>query len=223
MRKIILNILPYGILCLLTLLLIMIWWPLEGGWVALTNSWIALFFVCLFCAIFLFQEDIYHFLDRNIKSDFLGSTGPLQKHRDIPELFKDDQKFQEVIAGTVMAWMDQVNIEKQEQKLREEEISKTIELYKKEKKEKVKWLFLSADYLLVPHSKDVLYEIYERHYVTENMFQEMTAAMAIDEKEAEAILEVLKFLRFIRKQEDEIIITETGSAYCTYLERTNQR
>ncbi len=74
MRKIVLNLLPYGILCLVTLILIMIWWPLEGGWVALTNSWIALFFVCVFCAIFLFQEDIYHFLDRNIKSNFLGST-----------------------------------------------------------------------------------------------------------------------------------------------------
>jgi hypothetical protein len=171
----------------------------------------------------LFQEDIYHFLDRNIKNDFLGIKGPLQKHRNIPELFKDDQKFEEIISGTVMAWMDKVNIEKQEQKLKEEEISKTIELYKKEKKEKARWLFLSADYLLVPHSKEVLYEIYERHYVTEEMFQEMATEMAIDEKEAEAILEVLKFLRFIRKQEDEMIITETGSAYCTYLERTNQR
>ncbi len=86
-----------------------------------------------------------------------------------------------------MAWMDKVNIEKQEQKLKEEEISQTIELYKKEKKEKVKWLFMSADYLLVSHSKDILYEIYERHYVTEDMFQEIADEMAIDEKEAEAI------------------------------------
>jgi hypothetical protein len=121
------------------------------------------------------------------KKQLFRKHGPLQKHRNIPELFKDDQKFQELISDTVMAWMDKVNIEKQEQKLKEEEISQTIELYKKEKKEKVKWLFMSADYLLVSHSKDILYEIYERHYVTEDMFQEIADEMAIDEKEAEAI------------------------------------
>ncbi|MDD3655872.1 MAG: hypothetical protein PHI72_03800 [Atribacterota bacterium] len=223
MRKAVVHALPYGVLCLFTLLIIMIFWPVEQGWIQLSNSWIALFFVCAFCAIFLFQEDIYHFLDQNITSNFLGASVPLQKHRAIPEIFKDDHKFQEIISGTVMAWMDKINIEKQEKIMREEEITQTIERYKKEKKDNVKWLFLFADYFLVPHSKDILYEINERHYITEEIFQEMTAEMSIDENESEAILEILKFLRFIRKQEEEFIITETGSAYCTYLERINQK
>ena len=47
--------------------------------------------------------------------------------------------------------------------------------------------------------------------------------MSLDEREFEAILEILLFLKFIRKQEEEFIITETGSAYCTYLERINQK
>ena len=224
MRKILLTILPYGILCLFTLILIMLFWPLgQGGLVGLTNSWLALFFICTFCAIFLFQEDIYHFLDQKIKGNFLISTTPLQRHKSIPEIFKDDQKFQEIISGTVMAWMDKINVEKEEQRLKAEEVSQAIERYKKEKKENLKWLFLFADYFLVPHSKDVLYEIYERHYLTEGMLQEMATDLSLDNKEVEAILEILVFLKFIRKQEEEFIITEAGSAYCTYLERINQK
>ena len=224
MRKILLTILPYGILCLITSIIVLIFWPMgQVGLVELTNSWIALFFICIFCAIFLFQEDIYHFLDQNIKNNFLMSSVSLQKHRPIPEIFKDDQKFQEIISGTVMGWMDKLNIEKEEQRLKVEEISQTIERYKKEKKENLKWLFLFADYFLVPHSKDALYEIYERHYLTEGMLQEMIDDLSLDEKEVEAILEILIFLKFIRKQEEEFIITEAGSAYCTYLERVNQK
>ena len=224
MRKILLTILPYGILCLFTLILIMLFWPLgQGGLVGLTNSWLALFFICTFCAIFLFQEDIYHFLDQKIKGNFLTSSTSLQRHKSIPEIFKDDQKFQEIISGTVMAWMDKINVEKEEQRLKAEEVSQAIERYKKEKKENLKWLFLFADYFLVPNSKDVLYEICERHYVTEGILQEICEDMSLDEREFEAILEILLFLKFIRKQEEEFIITETGSAYCTYLERINQK
>ena len=224
MRKILLTILPYGILCLLTLILIMLFWPMEqGGLVELTNSWIALFFVCTFCAIFLFQDDIYHFLEQNIKSNFLLSSTPLQKDQIIPEIFRDDEQFQEIISGTLMGWMDKLNIEKEEKRLKAEDIAQTVERYKKEKKENLKWLFLFADYFLVPHSKDVLYEIYERHYINEKVLQEIAIDMSLDEREIEAILEILTFLKFIRKQEEEYIITETGSAYCSYLERINQR
>jgi hypothetical protein len=55
------------------------------------------------------------------------------------------------------------------------------------------------------------------------MLQEMIDDLSLDEKEVEAILEILIFLKFIRKQEEEFIITEAGSAYCTYLERVNQK
>jgi hypothetical protein len=122
-----------------------------------------------------------------------------------------------------MGWMDKLNIEKEEKRLKTEDIAQTVERYKKEKKENLKWLFLFADYFLIPHSKDVLYEIYERHYINEKVLQEIAIDMSLDEREIEAILEILTFLKFIRKQEEEYIITETGSAYCSYLERINQR
>ncbi len=221
-RKILLTILPYGILCLLTMLLAVLFWPFDkAGWVELTNSEIALFFVSAFCAIFLYQENIFHFLDKKVKSNLLMAPVSLQKHHTIPDVFKDERRFQEIISGTVMAWIDKINLEKEEEKLREEDISRILERLKKEKKENVKWLFLLADNLLVPNSKNVLYDIYEKHYVTEKSFQETVREMAIDEKEGEAILEILKFLKFIRRQEEEIVITETGSAYCTYLDSIN--
>ena len=220
MRRMILIVLPYTILCLLTLLVSIIWWPTDGSWVQLTNSWIALFFISSFCAIFLFQEEIYHFFDQHIKNIFFAPSGPLQRNRDLPEIIKDDQKFQEMISGTVMAWMEKVNFEKQEKKLHENDISQSLEQYKKTKKENIKWLFLFADCFLVKKSKDVLYEIYERHYLTEQIFNEIAEDIIIDEKESGAILEILKSLKFIKRQEDEIIITETGSAYCSYLEQT---
>ncbi len=223
MRKIILTVLPYSILFLITLLMSIIWWPIDGGWVQLTNSWVALFFICSFCAIFLFQEEIYHFLDQHIKNIFFVPGGPLQKNRGLPELFKDDQKFQEMISGTVMAWMEKVSIEKEEKRLHEDDISQAIEQYKKTKKENIKWLFLFADYFLVQQSKDILFAIYERHYITDQMFHEMADEIILDETESEAILEILRHLKFIKRQEDEIIITETGSAYCTYLEHAFQK
>jgi hypothetical protein len=223
MRKIILMILPYGILCLAALILGMIWWRIAGGWVQLTNSWVALFFVISFCAIFLYQEEIYHFFDHHMKNISFASGGPLQKNRHLPEIFKDDQKFQELISGTVMVWMEKVNLEKEEKKLHEDDIAQAIEQYKNTKKENTKWLFLFADCYLVQHCKDVLFEIYERHYVTEQIFHEIIDELVIDEMESDAILEALKYLRFIRRQEEEIIITETGSAYCTYLEQTVQK
>ena len=119
-----------------------------------------------------------------------------------------------------MAWMERVNIEKEYKKLHENDISQSLEQYKKTRKENIKWLFLFADCFLVKKSKDVLYEIYERHYVTEQIFNEIAEDIIIDEKESEAILQILKSLKFIKRQEDEIIITETGSAYCSYLEQT---
>jgi len=195
----------------------------QGGLVELTNSWIGLFFVYAFCAIFLFQDDIYHFLEQNIKSNFLLSPTQLQKDQVIPEIFIDDEQFQEIISGTLMGWMDKLNIEKEEKRLKVEDIAQTVERYKKEKKENLKWLFLFTDYFLVPHSKDVLYEIYERHYINENVLKEISIDLSLDDIETEAILEALTFLKFIRKQEEEFIITETGSAYCSYLERINQK
>ncbi len=224
MRKILFTILPYGVLCLLTIIIIILFWPMEqGGLVELTNSWIGLFFVCAFCAIFLFQDDIYHFLEQNIKSNFLLSSTPLQKDQIIPEIFIDDEKFQEIISGTLMGWIDKLNVEKEEKRLKVEEIAQTVERYKKEKKENIKWLFLFADCFLVPHSKNFLYEIYERHYISGNVLTEIAKDMSLDGIETEAILEALTFLKFIRKQEEEFIITETGSAYCSYLERINQK
>ena len=220
MRRMILMVLPYSILCLLTLLISIIWWPTDGDWVQLTNSWIALFFISTFCAIFLFQEEIYHFFDQHVKNILFASGGPLQRHRDLPEIIKDDQKFQEMISGTVMAWMEKVNFEREEKKLQANDISQSLEQYKKTKKENIKWLFLFADCFLVKQSKDILYEIYERHYVTEQIFNEIAEDIIMDEKESEAILEILRHLKFIKRQEDEIIITETGSAYCSYLEQT---
>jgi uncharacterized protein YqeY len=136
----------------------------------------------------------------------------------LPEILKDNQKFREIISGTVMAWMEKVNLEKEEKKLHENDISQILEQYQKSRQESIKWLFLFADNFLVQHSKDILYEIYERHYVTEEIVREIASEMAIVETELEAILEILKFLKFIKRQENEIIITETGSAYCTYLE-----
>jgi len=213
-------VMPYGILCLLVLLISLIWWPAEGGWVQLTNSWIGLFFVCSFCAIFLFQEDIYHFLEKNSIITFFASSGSLQKNKNLPEIVKDNQKFQEIVSGTVMAWMEKINLEKEEKKLHEADISQFLEQYKNTRQESIKWLFLFADNFLVQHSKDFLYEIYERHYVTEQVVQEIAAEMVIDEVELETILEILRYLKFIKRQEEEVIITETGSAYCTYLEQT---
>ena len=223
MRKILLNVIPYGILSLLSMLLGIVFWPPELGLAELTNSWVGLFFIGAFCAIFLFQEDIYQFFDQHIKWSFFGTSIPLQKNRTIPDLFKDDQKFQEIISDTVIVWMDKILVDKQEQKMKEEEITETIERFKKEKKDYLKWLFLFADYFLVPHSKDVLYDIYEKHYITKEMFQEIIVKMVIDESESVAITDILRFFRFIRKQEEEWVITEIGSAYCTYLERISQR
>jgi hypothetical protein len=220
MKKLVLMVMPYGILCLLVLLISLIWWPAEGGWVQLTNSWIGLFFVCSFCAIFLFQEDIYHFLEKNSIITFFASSGSLQKNKNLPEIVKDNQKFQEIVSGTVMAWMEKINLEKEEKKLHEADISQFLEQYKNTRQESIKWLFLFADNFLVQHSKDFLYEIYERHYVTEQVVQEIAAEMVIDEVELETILEILRYLKFIKRQEEEVIITETGSAYCTYLEQT---
>jgi hypothetical protein len=220
MRKIMFMTLPYGILCLFTLIISLIWWPAEGGLVQLSNSWIGLFFICAFCAVFLFQEDISHFLEKNLKDVFSIPGVSLQKDKNLPEIAKDNQRFQEIISGTVMAWMEKVNLEKEEKKLHENDISQTLEQYQKSRQESIKWLFLFADNFLVQHSKDILYEIYERHYVTEEIVKEFAAEMAIDETELEAILEILKYLKFIKRQENEIIITETGSAYCTYLEQT---
>jgi hypothetical protein len=218
MNRLLLITLPYGILCLLTLVISLIWWPVRGGLVQLTNSWIGLFFICAFCAVFLFQEDISHFLEKNFKNVFSFPIGSLQKEKKLPEILKDNQKFREIISGTVMAWMEKVNLEKEEKKLHENDISQILEQYQKSRQESIKWLFLFADNFLVQHSKDILYEIYERHYVTEEIVREIASEMAIVETELEAILEILKFLKFIKRQENEIIITETGSAYCTYLE-----
>lgn len=223
MRKVILLALPYGILLLLVLILALIVKPVNSGWVELSNSWVALFFVAAFCGIFLYQEEIYHFLDHNIKTVSFAPRGPLQKNRDIPEIFKDDQKFHELISGTVMAWMEKVNLEKEEKKLSEEGISQAIEQFTKIKKENIKWLFLFADCFLVQHCKEILFDIYEKHYITEQMLHEIAQERLIDETESEAILKILQYLRFIRRQEEEIIITETGSAYCTYLEHATQK
>jgi hypothetical protein len=223
MRKIILTALPYFVLGFFTLLISIIWWPADGGFVQLTNSWLGFVFICSFCAIFLFQEEIYLFFNQHSKG-FLFIPGTLQqKNRILPAIIKNEQKFQETISGTVMAWMEKINIEKEEEKLQKDDISQVLEQYKKTRQESIKWLFLFADNFLVQNSKDVLYEIYERHYVTAQIMKEIVNEMGIDDTEFEAVLEILRYLKFIKNQENEIIITETGSAYCAYLEHSMRK
>jgi len=218
-------LLPYIILCFITLILGIICWPTYEGWIKFTNSWVSLFFVCSFCAIFLFQDELYQFFDNHIKKIPFTSPNSLQKHQCLPEILKDDKRFHEIISGTVMVWMEKVNMEKEEKKFQknENETKKLIEQFKKTKMENIKWLFLFADYYLVQNSKDILYEIYERHYVTLQSFKEITEEITNNEDEPDTIFEILNFLKFIKKQEDEVIITETGSAYCAYLEQTFHR
>lgn len=223
MRKIVLTVFPYLLLILVTLFLSIIWWPADGGFVQLTNSWIGLFFVAVFCIIFLLQDEIYHLLDYHSKNNFLLPNEPLQKNRELPAIIKDEQKFQEMISGTVLAWIEKINAEKEEKALQEEDFSQAIEQFKKTKKENIKWLFLFADCYLVQQSKDILYEIYEKHYLTESMFQEIADEITADKEEVKVTLEVLQHLKFIKKQEEDIIITETGSAYCSYLEYAEQK
>ena len=221
MRKIILVALSYFSLLVLSLILFIIWWLQGGTWIGFTNSWLAFLVTGLFFALFLFQEEVYGFLDRNIKLPFYHYQGPLQKDRKISQIFKDDQIFNELISGTVMAWMDKVNAQKEEKNLTEQNFTQAIDQYKKLKKEKNKWHFLFAEMYLLKHSKDILFRIYERHYVTEQTFREMVNEIVEDDAEVEAILEALAFLKMIRRQDDEIIVTEMGAAYCTYLERIN--
>jgi len=220
MRKIVLTALPYSFLGLITLIISLIWWPADGGFAQLTNSWIGFLFICCFCAIFLFQEEIYHLLNQHIKGFLFIPDSSLQKHRGLPDIIKNNQKFQEAISGTVMAWMEKVNLDKEEKKLYENDISQIIEQYKKTRQDSIKWLFLFANNYLVQNSKIVLFEIDERHYATKQMIREIAIEMGIDDTELEAVLEILGYLKFIKRQDEEIIITEIGSAYCAYLENT---
>ncbi|MFA7203112.1 MAG: hypothetical protein WC188_05345 [Candidatus Caldatribacteriota bacterium] len=220
MRKIVLTALPYFALGFLILLISIIWWPVNGGLVQLTNSWVGFFFICSFCVVFLFQEEIYIFLNQYIKGFLFIPGTPQQKHRVLPEILNNEQEFQEAISGTVLAWMEKINLEKEEKKLQENDISRALEQYQKTRQESIKWLFLFADNFLVQNSKDVLYKIYERHYVTEQIIREIINEMGIDNTELEAALEILSHMKFIKRQDEEIIITETGSAYCAYLENT---
>lgn len=71
MRKIVLTALPYFALGFLILLISIIWWPVNGGLVQLTNSWVGFFFICSFCVVFLFQEEIYIFLINTSKALYL--------------------------------------------------------------------------------------------------------------------------------------------------------
>lgn len=222
MRKIMINIIPYICLLLLAILLTIIWWPSGGNWIQLSNSWIALFVISTFCAIFLFQEEINHYLDRYLSSGLFQSSKKIPKKMHIPVINENEEQFQELIAGTVFSWMEKVNIEKVEKKLTEGEIQQAVEQFKKVKRENIRWQFLLADYLLVPRGKEIIHEIYERHYLTEQMYEELVSEMNIDLKNAEDILAALEQLRFIRKQDGEIIITEAGSAYCTFLEQNEK-
>lgn len=219
MRKIILISILYGFFGITVLVLGLIGYAFYGSVVQFSNSWLALFAVCLFCVIFLLQEELYPVLDHHFKNLNFRVNRQQQKQLLLPEVLKDEQKFQQLISGTVLAWMEKVDIEKEENRFNQGEIQHAIEQYKKARQDSIRWLFLFADHFLLKQSKDVLYEVYERHYITRQTYQEIIDEIDIDQEECEVIIEVLEFLKFIKRQDEEIIITETGSAYCTYLEQ----
>lgn len=89
--------------------------------------------------------------------------------------------------------------------------------------ENIKWRFLYANNYLVLYAKYVLFWFYKSKSVKREGFDKVWQSKIIDPKERDAILNALLSVEFIRVEDDNLFITELGSAYVNYLKELDKR
>ena len=223
MRRIIFIAILFIILFIITSILLLIWWPVKVSLAEITNSWVALIMIYLVLIVFLFEKPIYKFYNEFIDIKKSGRHDSQQsKQTEIFGLISDSN-LSELVSYYDPEWNNILKRENQEIAslvLEDKEIVKYIQ---KLQDENIKWRFLYANNYLVLYAKYVLFWFYKSKSVKREGFDKVWQSKIIDSKERDAILNALLSVEFIRVEDDNLFITELGSAYVNYLKELDKR
>ncbi len=221
-HRITFMVILFVLLIVIACVLLLIWWPTKASLVEITNSWVALIMVYLLLIIFLFEKPIYKFYTEfiNVKKPERRDTQQ-SKQKEILEPISDSN-FSELVSYRDPEWDNILKIENQETTspvLEDEEIVKYIQ---KLQNENIKWRFLYANDYLVLYAKYVLFWLFKLKLIKREDFDKVWQPKIPDCKERDVILNALLNLEFIRIEDDNLFITELGSAYVNYLKELDK-
>lgn len=222
MRRIIFITILFIILFIITSVLLLIWWPAKASLAEITNSWVALIIVYLILIIFLLEKPIYKFYSEFIDIKKSGRhDAQLSKQKELLGPISDSN-LSELVSYRDPEWDNILKRENQETVspvLEDEEIVKYIQ---KLQNENIKWRFLYANNYLVLYAKYVLFWLFKLKLVNREDFDKVWQSKIPDCKERDVILNALLSLEFIRVEDDNLFITELGSAYVNYLKELDK-
>ncbi|MHC2994535.1 MAG: hypothetical protein IBV53_03420 [Candidatus Atribacteria bacterium] len=222
MRRITFIVVLVILLLVITSILLLIWWPTKASLAEITNSWVALIIVYLILIIFLFEKPIYKFYSEFIDIKRSGRHDSQQsKQKEILGLISDSN-LSELVSYRDPEWDSILKRENQETAspvLEDKEIVKYIQ---KLQNENIKWHFLYANNYLVLYAKYVLFWLFKLNLVKREDLDKVWQLKVPDCKERDAILNALLNLEFICVEEDNLFITELGSAYVNYLKELDK-
>ena len=210
------------ILFIIASVLLLIWWPTKASLAEITNSWVALIMVYLVLIIFLFEKPIYKFYNEllDIKKPRRHDVQQLKQK----ELLKSisDSDLSELVSYHDPDWDNILRRENQEiasSVLEDKEIVKYIQ---KLQNERIKWRFLYANNYLVLYAKYILFWLFKLKLIKREDFDKVWQSKITDFKERDAILNALLSMEFISVEDENLFITDLGSAYVNYLKELDK-
>jgi len=222
-RKIIFIAILVILLLIITSILLLIWWPNKATWSEITNSWVSLIVVYLVIILLLFARPIYNLynelFDLFTKS---GKNQAKQTKQQALSLFITPEEFQQLVSYQDKEWEGVLKKEALDPLFIDLENSEINKYVKKIQKMNLYWRFLFADATLVFNAKYVLFWLFKVKLAKLEEFNKLWQSRIEDEQERRAIIEALTYLDFIKKEEDELIITELGAAYVNYLKELDK-
>ena len=221
-HRITFMVILFILLIVIASILLLIWWPTKASLVEITNSWVALIMVYLLLVIFLFEKPIYKFYNKFIDIKSSGRHDSQQlKQKEILEPISDSN-LSELVSYRDPEWDNILKIENQETTSPVLEDEETVKYIQKLQSENIKWRFLYANNYLVLYAKYVLFWLFKLKLIKREDFDKVWQSKIPDCKERDAILNALFSLEFIRIEDDNLFITELGSAYVNYLKELDK-
>ena len=210
------------ILFIIASVLLLIWWPTKASLAEITNSWVALIMVYLVLIIFLFEKPIYKFYNEllDIKKPRRHDVQQLKQK----ELLKSisDSDLSELVSYHDPDWDNILRRENQEMASSVLEDKEIVKYIQKLQNERIKWHFLYANNYLVLYAKYILFWLFKLKLIKREDFDKVWQSKITDFKERDAILNALLSMEFISVEDENLFITDLGSAYVNYLKELDK-
>jgi len=223
MRRISFFILLSGLFIFISSILLLIWWPVKATLVEISNSWITVIMIYIILIFFLYERPLYHLYDDFIIKGKLKRNISNQVNQEILFNMISDEDFNEFISCHDAEWENLISQQERQEVCPVNFIDKVSTYIFELNKKRITLSFLLADNYLVIKAKYILFWFYKFTDVSIDIFHQVWEEKVKDFKERDAILRALMNLEFLKKDNNNFMITQLGKNYVNYLKKLDDR